>query len=189
MAGQGQALNLADSLADLLTNYTGRHALDSAPQPYIPRKVLVTFWTDDKINQAFGELRGRRPPLLEPNTIRRKFIRLFSLLIYIGRLSHLRRFTQYRLVDENFPIRSYPSDWRDHPGLRQLYEQVEEHQWKFFPLIFDQVELYDQTLSPKHIIPINTEEEIRAGADATVYKIDVEPLALRFIHTNGTRDH
>lgn len=156
-------------LGNLKKKYIGQNGVDGEIPNYIPLSELEKFWTRPKIVQVLRA--SPRPRMQSHETITKHFLRVFSLLVYIGCVNFLDSFVEGELRDKKFPIEKIPPSWGESPPFHTLFNHVKESQWIFFPLTLDPHGLYNQTLSPRQILPIYEEKVIRKGDSATVCKI------------------
>jgi hypothetical protein len=184
-------LRITDGLARVFDRYKGHHAIGEDRPSYVPVAELEQFWTDQKIKEVFSVYQDshRDGPYMAPATIRAGFIRVFSLLVWIGRLETIETcFTTCGLSDSSFPLLKFPSDhrWQKTDARRELYNKVFEQQWKFFPFIFERSQLHNRELPPQHILPIVSVRPIKKG-EATVDLIHVERSCFIDLGSHDTR--
>ncbi|KAF7544091.1 hypothetical protein G7Z17_g10225 [Cylindrodendrum hubeiense] len=165
----------------LKEKYTGRDGIEGERPNYIPLSELERFWTPSRLSTIMGAYPN--PPVQDPATITKRFLRVFSLLIYTGNVSFLEDFVEAKLEDNKFPIDKAPSSWPDTRPYHKLFNQVNESQWMFFPLTIEPNGLYNQTLSARQILPIDEKEEIKTGVSVSVCKIRTRKECTRFNET------
>jgi hypothetical protein len=186
-----QRIRITDELSALLKKNKGVHAIDDDRPCYVTLRDLQDFWTNDNMTQAFRNchsLDHESGPLEWHGAIRENFLRLFSLLIWIGHLETIHEsFMQHRLTDASFPLTDFPHHIWEHTDLRQeLFEKILEEQWKFFPLVFDQRQLFNPALSSRHILPIRKIEQIQRGTEIVLDAIHVDPACTVDVGPQGT---
>ncbi|KAM5348638.1 hypothetical protein ACJ41O_008462 [Fusarium nematophilum] len=171
MATHHTVQHAAEQLGELKSRYCGRNGTTGQVAHYIPRFEPEEFWRSHNI-QAI--LRNQGVPLIcHPDTITKHFLGIFSLLVYTEQVPYLEKFVENNVLDSSFPLQVQPPSWSDTPSNHKLFNALKESQWIFFPVTFDQNGLYNQVLSPQHILPISNEEPIREGDAVQVYKIEV----------------
>ncbi|RSM05248.1 hypothetical protein CDV31_009646 [Fusarium ambrosium] len=132
---------------------------------------IITFGEDG--DAGFGSGMGAwklRPAALK--LFAASFLCTFSLLVYISKVDFLGWLVERNLKDATFPLENRPPFWPDTPAYNKLFDAIIESQWIFFPVTFEQHELYNQVFSPHYIFPICTEELIKAGDTIQVHKIE-----------------
>lgn len=163
----GPGLLFSEYIDDKKKNYIGRNGKNEQ-KPYVPFCVLEDYWTESKIHDA---LKAARLFNFFPSSIRRRFLRVFSILVYTNNLNYFEYFSDRRLDDNHFPLNEPPNSG---PTLGQLFGSINKWQWMFCPLIFDS-ELRDgPVLTCDHIIPVTGEEAISEGIEARVCSVVVD---------------
>jgi hypothetical protein len=184
-----QRLKDTDGLKKLLKKHQGLHSFDDTRPNYATYPELCDYWTDKRIRQVFRDCRARfdDAPFVAPDRIR-PFLRVFSMLVWINRLETIdHSFMKCGLTDEKFPLRDFPSDWEHTPERRELFDTIQQEQWKFFPFIFEHSRLYNQELSPRYILPIDRVEKIYTSNETIVDLIYVEPLCVIDVGAKGSQ--
>ncbi|KAL2213298.1 kinase-like protein [Sarocladium strictum] len=168
--------HLSEGLSILLEQRRGQHALNDKPQHYVTPHDLRTHWKDAMITSAFRQLQGiENAPLEVPDRIRSNFLGVFSLLVWIDRLGDITNsFMECGLTDDAFPLCKFPSCWHETPSSMQLYKEITEHQWKFFPFLLYNSQLYNKKLDQRQIIPISKVDRVQKTDEATVDRIHVD---------------
>ncbi|KAH8178181.1 protein kinase domain-containing protein [Sarocladium implicatum] len=170
-------LRITDELSKLLHKTHGVHAINEENPCYVTLEDLQRYWTKENMTQAFRNCRDHdNAPLEWHETIRHSFIRLFSLLVWIGHLETIHEsFMHHKLDDASFPLHEFPKKWERTDFREDLFRKIYKEQWQFFPLIFDQRQLYDPELSPHHIIPVSKVEQIQSSDEVALDVIHVDP--------------
>jgi hypothetical protein len=185
-----QRRRITDELSLLLEKNQGMHALNDDRPCYVTLGDLQNYWTNDNMTQAFRNchsLDHESGPLEWHETIRENFLRLFSLLVWIGHLDTIHEsFMQHRLTDASFPLTDFPRTWAKTDLRRELFAKILEAQWQFFPLVFDQRKLFNPELSLRHIIPISKIESIQRGTEIALDAIYVDPTCTVDVGPQGT---
>ncbi|KAI2621259.1 hypothetical protein GGR54DRAFT_94442 [Hypoxylon sp. NC1633] len=133
---------------------------------FIPFPVLREYWTRARIHQV---QRCCSPPFsLNIDSIREKYLRTFSTLVYCNYVTSIGEFTSYNLNDDRLPLESRPEQWPRAPGHDHLFDAVSEHQWLFFPLIFTDLE--DRCLNARYVLPILAVSNIPHGRDEVIIR-------------------
>lgn len=168
--------HIVEKLNNLRHQFNGRHALDdNNKQPFIPLRQLQLFWDDQKIQKVINICaRFRGSTVIRRDVIKDRFLRLYSLLVFIGEAHQIGEFMKHELEDGVFPLETFPPQWPDIPMNEQLFTLILVHQWAFFPVTFERTHLYNQVLSPRRILPIEHEEVIRPGTEVTLFRASLE---------------
>lgn len=185
-----QRTNIPDQLSALLKKNQGMHAIDDKRPYYVTLGDLQEYWTNDNMTQAFRSchsLDHESGPLEWYEAIRENFLRVFSLLVWIGDLEMIHEsFMQHRLTDASFPMTDFPyNTWEDTPLRQKLFAKILEEQWKFFPLVFNERQLSNPTLSSRHILPITKINPIQRSPEIAVDVIYVDPACTVDIGPQG----
>lgn len=155
--------------------YKGRNGYDRE-EGYVPYNELFKYWTIARIRDAcesYSEGITTRHGL-----IRKRYLRVFSTLVYIGNLGYFPSFQQNELWDQRFPNTTLPGHWAPAPSYRSMFEDFKDHQWIFFPVILDRDTLDGSWLPPERILPICIEETIRSqlhSERAAITKVRFQP--------------
>jgi len=133
---------------------------------------LAAYWSRQNIESV---VHGLGQPIRVPvDVIEARYLRVFSLLVYVERASLLEEFACRNLSDGLFPLCRFPPTWPDDSPLhRDLYELIREHQWMFFPLVINQGSMCNRKLRTRHILPIVEREVIKDSPAVTITKIKV----------------
>ncbi|KAH6662626.1 hypothetical protein F5X68DRAFT_161634 [Plectosphaerella plurivora] len=160
---------LSEGLHNLSHKYTGRNALGSNSEHFIPLRELQRFWDDKTIQHVIGFSADYKGSIvLRANAIKTQFLRIYSLLVFLERPEKIELFTSWDLNDEVFPLEKFPAQWAETPPNKDLFTLIYEYQWAYFPVIFEEDRLYSQVLPERMILPILHEEIIREGTDDVV---------------------
>ncbi|EEU42890.1 uncharacterized protein NECHADRAFT_84215 [Fusarium vanettenii 77-13-4] len=162
---------LGEQLGRMKLQFHGQDGTGSERPHYIPRYRLEAFWEARNIDAILRAYSVNKPK----GVIFQSFLCTFSLLVYINKVDFLRWLVERNIKDATFPLETHPPSWPDTPPYLELFEAITKSQWIFFPVTFEQHELYNQVFSPQHIFPICTEELIKAGDIIQVHKIETNP--------------
>jgi hypothetical protein len=142
-------------------------------RPYLSRAAQLEFWSQQRLRQAQLPL----PSPANTETLRNKYIGVFSMLTYCGQLEYFKDyFLTPGIGDASFPLTHRPPQWPTAPRLNELFHDVQEYQYLFFPRVFDD-DLHDRMIPPEQVLPITSWELLRKGdhGEADVYKIQLDP--------------
>lgn len=135
---------------------------------YITYKQLQDFWRGHRIRNVLE----KHPKCdgVSATVIKDGYLRVFSLLVWCGKVNMLKKFTSIELNDNRFPLRQIPESFAANRNLKALYKSIEPHQWIFFPLIIHPIRLSSTVEPMERILPIISEEKISSGEESTVFK-------------------
>jgi hypothetical protein len=144
----------------------------SAKAKFIPYFMLQEYFNLNRMRNIFGIL--SRPNL--GNEIGQKnYLRVFSILLFIGKANHIAEFIRYPgLNDDHLPFLSPtqpPHHWP--PLIEAFYPAFYSAQWRFCPQKFIKGKLWNVCFEEDHILPIIEKTQFREGGNAVVYKIKV----------------
>lgn len=147
---------------------------NDADQPFVPYSELYDYWDPASISEVLKHTSN--PAFVE--TIREKYLRVFSTLVLIDKVDYLTWFTAYNLKDDAGPwIEPYPRWPLDAVAFFKAYEST---QWMFFPFEFRPDELIDRHLHSSCILPIEYQEHIVPSAvdvdETRIFKIAIHGL-------------
>lgn len=125
---------------------------------YVPRDELFNYWTVSRIRDACESY--SEGITTRHNLIRNRLLRVFSTLVYIGKLSYIPTFQYHGLSDQRFPDTTPPGPLSQAPSYKSMFDDFKDHQWIFFPVILDRDTLDNTWLPPERILPICIEEPI-----------------------------
>jgi hypothetical protein len=147
------------------------YATDGREANYVPPSKLREYWTRARIEQVLRE----HGLVLNAQAIRSDYLRIFSILVYIGAVVCLTDvFTEHERTDSKFPEERCP--WSAAPpAYASLWPAFDEHQWKFFPLELRQRGLLGTVVAKKRILPWKRTILRQRTTTSTVYKIEIHP--------------
>ena len=160
--------HFADFVAREKLKHVGRDIAGNVKH-YIPLCALREYWTPRRIAKVLQAFQPRLE--VDIPLIRRRFLRVFSILVYLSgdavcNLS--KQFISRDLCDDKLPQRSRPAEWADTKFHNDLFHQIRDRQWLFFPLCFAGDQLQDRELGEEYVLPIDPPEEIERGDAAVV---------------------
>jgi len=145
------------------------------PRPYLSRNAQLQYWTQTRILKV----QLPQPSPTDPTALRSNYVGVFSLLAFCDLLEFFKDyFLAPAISDRFFPLSQMPAEWPRHaPIAQQIFECIQKHQYRFFPLTFDRDDLHDRIISPDQILPITELNTLRNGEQggAVVYKIRLDP--------------
>ncbi|KAF7552103.1 hypothetical protein G7Z17_g4547 [Cylindrodendrum hubeiense] len=149
---------------------------DESPADYILQSALERYWQPANVEGIFN---SQNPIVYQSfnQIIKGGFIRVFSILAFIGQPQEIGRFTRYNLDDQHLPLTTRPGMWLENPPNDRLYEDFYKYQWRFCPLEFGNGFIHKREIPPQMILPIQYEERLsRNVADenvAIVWKVKI----------------
>lgn len=162
------SLDFCDFIAGEARPSSDPHVEDEHAPKYVPYCVLRKYWESDsceKIKEVFRE----QKLYFTIDTIRSRYLRTFSLLVYTGQIQHLAQFTAHNLSDAKLPLSDCPVEWPTKtPLFGSLWDSISREQWMFFPLAVDTHQLEDVHLDGRVVVPISRREGIISGNAASV---------------------
>ena len=169
-------------------DYKGRDGRGKE-QHYVPHSELLAYWTIAKIRDACESYPARIPT--RPSLIRDRYLRVFSTLVFIGKLSYLPAFQRNGFRDEKFPDTTIPEPWEQSPSHKSMFVDFTRHQWIFFPVILDRDSLDDTWLPPERILPICVQATIREqlrDERAAITKVQFHPSCNSLVKVSWRRE-
>lgn len=135
---------------------------------YISFSSLVNYWITK--HSAEDLIFWETPALTISDETRGGYLKIFSILVYIGKAGSIVWFWSQGLDDRHLPLSDdvLPADcpWAD---------VFLSKQWKFCPLILSKDGTFDRQLSPKTILPVIYEKQLTTGGVgprlATTWKV------------------
>lgn len=144
------------------------------PVEYIPSSALRQYWNETRLRDAFLEYDLHE----NSDEISNKFLRVFSILVYIGEPRAIERFRGYARDDHSLPVKEFPSDWLKLPNTGNIYQSFLEHQWMFCPLEFSSDFIHKRHLPTPMILPVASMDplckEHGDGDVAIVYRVRID---------------
>ncbi|KNB20341.1 serine/threonine protein kinase [Fusarium oxysporum f. sp. lycopersici 4287] len=126
---------------------TGVNGFDEEKK-YVSGIQLENYWSSTTLCEIISTI---DPPLSVPvDTIRKKYLRIFSILVFIRKLGNIILFLQRGTNDSNLPLGTHHllDEW--HGCLDDFLDQ----QWQFCPWVFPRLESDKRQLPARQILPI-----------------------------------
>ena len=144
----------------------------SSEAKFIQFYALQDYFDANRMGKIFKLL--SQPNL--GNEIRQKnYLRVFSILVFIGKAECITQFIRYPgLDDRHLPFLSPthpPHNWP--PPIEEFYPAFYSAQWQFCPQKFVRENLWNVCFEEDHILPIVEKIQMRKGRSAVIYKIKV----------------
>ncbi|KAF5713745.1 serine threonine kinase [Fusarium globosum] len=115
---------------------------------YVSGTQLENYWSPTTLYEIISSI---DPPLAVPvDTIRQMYLRIFSILVFVGRSENISLFSERGINDSNLPL-------GPNHLLPELYGYLDEfldQQWQFCPWAFPKLESDEQQLPTRQILPI-----------------------------------
>jgi hypothetical protein len=144
--------------------------------PFMPLPRLETYLKDGKRTRVLLQAlfpNGDLP--VEPEEVWRHCIKVFSILLLIGKGHFIQHFVQHeQLWDSKLPLLPTPSHFPLATGNNQFFEAFFKQQWHFCPFTFHHNEI-NTHLEKECILPIVHKEQLGDGGSALTYKIKLHP--------------
>jgi hypothetical protein len=144
--------------------------------PFMPLPQLESYLKEN--NRTKRLLRALFPnsdPPIEPEEVWRSCIRVFSILLLIGKGSFIRHFVQHdQLCDSKLPFSSPPPHFPSEAGDDGFFDAFSRRQWHFYPHTFRR-NVIDAQIEKESILPIVQKELLGDGGSALTYKIKIYP--------------
>jgi hypothetical protein len=144
--------------------------------PFMPlprlEKYLKEGNTTKRLLQA---LFPTSEPPIGPEEVWRTCIRVFSILLLVGRGSSIPHFVQHdQLWDSKLPFLSPPLHFPPTAGDDTFFDLFFKQQWHFYPHTFLR-NVIDHQIDKECILPIVDMEKLGDGGSALTYKIKLHP--------------
>lgn len=143
----------------------------SSEAKFIQFYALQDYFDANRMGKIFKLL--SQPNL--GNEIRRKnYLRVFSILVFIGKAEYITQFIRYPgLDDRHLPFLSPTHPPHNWPPIEEFYPAFYSAQWQFCPQKFAKENLWNVCFEEDHILPIVEKMQMRKGRSAVIYKIKV----------------
>jgi hypothetical protein len=144
--------------------------------PFMPLPRLETYLKEgSRTRRLLGALFPHRELPVGPEDIWRNCIKVFSILLLIGKGSFIQHFVQHdQLWDAKLPFLSRPRHFPPSTGKDNFFESFSKKQWHFCPYVFRYNEINAQ-LEKECILPIIHKQQLGDGGSALTYKIKLHP--------------
>lgn len=150
---------------------TGDASLD-LKYPFVPKSKVEAYFQDIvNVEKILATLYGTSELPVDPQEIKRKYAKVFCILLLCGRGCYIDSFVRHdNLSDGHLPFdRRPPSFPPSSSTAPNFFEDFYDRQWGFCTPDFEE-NLY-KTFEEKEILPITYKRELAGGGSATTYKI------------------
>jgi hypothetical protein len=171
-------LSIPSTVVDFL-NYiedSTELAVEASPpslhtRPFVPISTLSRYLTDDRVRKI---LSSSYAPASACPQVRSGYLRVFTILVRIRKLSYLRHFLANPRLSDTFLPFVNDSDWQGEP--RDFFHLFFEAQWQFCAQKLEPNILNgDYHIDERVIIPIVGRRAIKKGPDSTSAEVEVHP--------------
>lgn len=156
---------------------SGTNGPSAAPnRPFMPLPDLEAYLkahhrTSKLLRASYPE----RDHLVVASLLEECYIRVFTILILIGKGNYIEYFHQHtNLRDHKLPFLEKPAHFPIDPSDPAFWEKFYEKQFTFCAHCFGHNENYIQ-LEDLCVLPIKSKERLRGGGSAAIYKIRLHP--------------
>lgn len=151
----------------------GEGNVDNA-RTFVPFPSLADFFNKPRrVQRLLEALFSQRDPadLPDCDTIRSEYLKIFSILLLIGRGQFIKHVVLYDLGDRYLPFLNQPRNFPVSTGYPNFWDLFHRQQWRFCaPELRPQSDRY---FDKDYILPIIQKQRIGSGGNAIVYKIAV----------------
>ena len=154
-------------------------------RPFIPDPDIEAYFDSvQPIKKLVAALFPDDATQVDLEAIRKKYAKVFLILLRIGKGSFITSFLRYdSLSDQYLPFRLRPDRFPASTADAKFFESFYEHQWEFCARRFEHA--IHQQFDDHLILPIIEKEKLGGGGSAVVHKIK-----LHAAYNNLTRvDH
>ena len=145
-------------------------------QPFIPDPEIEAYFEDVRpIKKLLAALFSDGSPRVDPETIRKKYAKVFLILLLTGNGRFIRHFVRNdSLCDRHLPFTSQPANFPESTADAGFFTSFYHQQWEFCAPIFEygMDTQFDET---DLILPIIHKEKLGRGGSAIVHKIQLHP--------------
>jgi hypothetical protein len=144
--------------------------------PFMPLPRLETFLKEGNRTRRLLEALFPNYELpVEPEEIWPRCIKVFSILLLIGKGSFIQHFVQHdQLWDAKLPFLSRPRHFPPSARDDNFFESFSKRQWQFCPYVFRYNEINAQ-LEKERILPIIHKQQLGEGGSVLTYQIKLHP--------------
>ncbi|KAF5716911.1 serine threonine kinase [Fusarium mundagurra] len=146
---------------------TGVNGFDKE-EKYISDTQLADYWSPANLYEIIS---NTNPPISLPvDTIRQIYLRIFSILVFIGKLGNFSLFSKRGYNDSSLPLGT------NHllPEWHGCLDAFLDEQWQFCPWAFPERESDERQLPARQILPIRYEVPVtREGWTSPAARINV----------------
>ena len=145
-------------------------------RPFIPDPEIEAYFDDNRtVQKLLAALFPNGAPGVDPETIRKKYAKVFLILLLTGHGRFIKSFVRHdSLCDQYLPFRSLPARFPQSTADAGLFTSFSRKQWEFCARIFEygiDVQFDDEDL----ILPIISKQKLGGGGSAIVHKIELHP--------------
>jgi serine/threonine protein kinase len=153
----------------------------------VPYASLKAFWTPYRVRDTLNS--SAKHFSEDIGTILSDYLRVWSILVYIGRPADIVSFTRYKLDDASLPLVGLPHHWEQAPPFHQLFQAFQDHQWLFCPLEF-KAKLHNRVLDKRHVLPVTYQYRLSpeiTDLDLTiVHKVEIHESCNQLVPKVGS---
>ena len=143
----------------------------SSEAKFIQFYALQDYFDANRMGKIFKLL---SQPNLGNEICRKNYLRVFSILVFIGKAEYITQFIRYPdLDDRHLPFLSPTHPPHNWPPIKEFYPAFYSAQWQFCPQKFARENLWNVCFEEDHILPIVEKIQMRKGRSAVIYKIKV----------------
>lgn len=144
-------------------------------RPFIPDPEIEAYFTDVRpIKKLLAVLFPNEPTKVDPETISKKYIKVFLTLLLTGKGRFIGSFIRHEnLCDRYLPFRSRPDHFPQSTTDAEFFTSFYQQQWEFCARVFQHG--MDLQFDEEDILPIVSKEKIGGGGSAIVHKIQLHP--------------
>lgn len=158
-------------------------------RPFIPEPDIEAYFEDiQRIQKLLAALFPNGAPQVHPETIRKKYTKVFLTLLLTGHGQFIKLFVRYdSLCDRYLPFRFQPAHFPQSTTDADFFTSFYRQQWEFCAPSFQyrvDVQFDDKDL----ILPIISKEKLGGGGSAIIHKIKVHPAYNMLGREGSSRD-
>jgi hypothetical protein len=144
--------------------------------PFMPFPDLESYLkAENRTSKLLKALFPECEPRVIPEALERFYIRIFAILILIGKGRFIEHVVQYHnLRDSQLPFLEKPTHFPTDPNDPKFWDLFYEKQFAFCAHIFCHNE-NDTKLEDRCILPIISKVAFATGGSAAIYKIKLHP--------------
>ncbi|KAM7214252.1 Protein kinase-like domain containing protein [Rhypophila decipiens] len=149
---------------------------------YVAFHELKEYWMHDRVKNL---LYSFNPPVnVDVDNIIEHFLRTFSILAYINRVSWITWFLRNEFSDEKWLHwdEGMPNNFPKHDDGEKLWNEIISNKWIFCPFQFGPKLPYQRPLDPRCILPITVLEKL------TPHSVDEEVAVVERVQIHSAYD-
>lgn len=143
--------------------------------PFIPYKRVQAYFTESRrIHALLIALLPEKDvgQLPSTDTIKERYLRVFSILILINRGRFINHFVHHDILDDqHLPLESPSHSWPNSTEAG-FFESFYQKQWLFYPAVFERH--MDRHLDENRTLPIVEKESLGEGVSAIAQRVVIE---------------